>query len=338
MSIEIHTDLDPATWNEYVDRSPNASPFHRHEALELLASEVDMTLHMLSGFKGEEPVGVLPLFEGKQGPFTMVWSPPKLEVFTLGPALLNFGNLKQRKADQRQWRFVEAAIDWLDDHLEPDYVDLRTTDEYVDMRPFIWNHFDVSPSYTYVLDIDRDLDAILESVTRDARSNITSARDEGVLTVDRAGRAGIPPVIERVRERHETQGEEYPIRTGFVEGLYDVLPESGMHVYTVEADGEVVTGMVTLETAETIYRWQGGAKAEAYPGANDLLDWRIIEDASARGLRRYDLVGANDRRISRYKAKFNPEPVPYYVAQRRRPALKAATEILNRLPDAVRVR
>jgi hypothetical protein len=67
MSVEITHRTDADEWNGYVEQSPQATPLHRHEALALIAEETGTTLHTLVGFTGQEPVGVLPLFEGHAG-------------------------------------------------------------------------------------------------------------------------------------------------------------------------------------------------------------------------------------------------------------------------------
>jgi hypothetical protein len=337
MSIDIVSDPSPAEWNSYVDQSPHAVPFHRHEALDCVAAETGTRLHRLVGFKGQEPVGVLPVFEGSRGPFTLVRSPPELELLTLGPAPLNAEKLKQRKAERRRWRFVEGCLDWLDERLAPDYTDIRTVAGYGDVRPFTWAGYDVSPAYTYVLEVDHERDALLGRFSRDARTNIRDALAADDLTHRVAGRDAVEPIVDQVRERHRRQGERYPVRAALVERLHARLPDDAMRVHVLEDGDAVVTGMVTYETDDTVYRWLGGAKREGYPTANDLLDWRIMRAARERGRSRYDLVGANRRRLCRYKSKFNPEPAVYYTATRRTPALRAASAAYARLPDPLRV-
>jgi hypothetical protein len=337
MSIEITTETDADEWNSHVEQSPQAIPFHRYEALSLIARETGTDLHTLVGFKGQEPVGVLPLFVDAEGPFTVVRSPPAIELFTLGPALLNYEKLKQRKFERRHRRFVEGVDAWIDEHLDPDAVDIRTVDRYGDVRPFTWNGFDVSPSYTYVLDLEPGPDALLEGFSRDARTNVRDARENDALEVREAGQEAIGTIIGQIRERHAAQDEAYPLRPEFVEELHTVLPDGRMRVYTLHEDGEVASGMVTYETDDTVYRWQGGAKTESGPAANDLLDWHIVNDAYDRGRTRYDLVGANDQRLCRYKSKFDPAPSAYYVARRQSPTMTAVTEVYGRLPEELRV-
>ena len=63
MAIEITPLHDPIEWNDLVDRSSQATPFHRAECLDVLAAHADATLHPYAGFKGQEPVGIFPIFE-----------------------------------------------------------------------------------------------------------------------------------------------------------------------------------------------------------------------------------------------------------------------------------
>lgn len=337
MSIEIDVFDDDCAdeWNQYVGRSPIATPFHRYGVLDLLAQEIDAELHTLVGFKGQEPVGVLPMFERTKGPFRLVVSPPEFEVFTLGPAFLNVEKLKQRKKERRQKRFVESCLDWIGHEIGPDYTDIRTVVQYDDLRPFIWRGYDVSPSYTYVVDLGPDEEEILMGFSHDARSNIRDGVDasEGP-TIEQTGVDGIGPIIERIRTRHTQQGESYSLTPRFVEDLYELLPDGMMRVYTVRAVDEIVGGMITLERGDTIYRWQGGAKTDGSLPANDILDWRIMCDAKDRDITRYDLVGANNPRLCRYKSKFDPTPEQYYVITCRTNLMQAAVgthRILSRV-------
>ena len=73
MSIEISAeDLRAAQWNELIARSSAETPFHHHAVLETVAEYADSTLHTLVGYKGQQPIGVFPLFERSKGPISIV--------------------------------------------------------------------------------------------------------------------------------------------------------------------------------------------------------------------------------------------------------------------------
>lgn len=305
-------------WNQLVEQSPHARLFHRYEALSTQAEHAEGILHPLVGYVGEEPIGLFPFFELKQGPVQTVFSPPpELRVAYLGPALLNQNGLKQRKRERRQQQFVDSCFEWINAEIGPRYEHIRVHGRYDDLRPFLWNDCDVTPSYTYHVDLTPGHDDLLMMFSRDARSNIRNSRD-GTHTVEEEGEKAIHEIIEQVTRRYENQNIAYRVTPAFVMDLATRLPDGSVRPYTLRIDGEFLGGILALDDGDTVYRWQGGVRIDTdfdLP-VNDLLDWHVMADAIERGRTVYDLVGADNPRINRYKAKFNPDLVPFYSIER----------------------
>ncbi|WP_247004874.1 GNAT family N-acetyltransferase [Halosolutus gelatinilyticus] len=316
MSIEVRaaTDEDLDKWNGYVERSPQGTLCHEHEALRVQAEHADAKLHPLIGFKGQEPVGLFPVFEIQKQFVTTAFSPPpRIRVPYLGPAFLNMGKLKQRKRERRRKRFMDGCFEWIERELAPKYAHLRTSTAFEDSRPFKWNEYDVTPEYTYVVDLDRDEEDLLMTFSSDARSNITNT-DEDAYETYVGGDEEIRAIVEQVRNRYESQGVTFDVPTEFVLDLADRADNGAVKPYTLRVDDEFVGGILALEHGDTTGRWLGGVRTDADVDVptNDLLDWAVMEDALDRGLAAYDLIGADTPRINRYKAKFNPELRTYY--------------------------
>ncbi|MFB6164397.1 MAG: GNAT family N-acetyltransferase, partial [Haloarculaceae archaeon] len=288
MSIEVRnaTRDDLEQWNSYVDQSPTAGLFHRREAIEVLARHADARVHHLVGFKGQEPVGIFPVFELRKGPTpsasvsTAFSPPPDLRVPYLGPALLNMDKLKQRKAERRHKRFVAGSFEWIDEEIAPRYAHVRVGSDYPDMRPLTWEGFEATPTYTYHVDLTVGEDDLLDSFSSDARSNIRDGRDRDDVTVREEGRAAVGEILQRVRERYESQGIAFHLPDELVEDLYDRLPDGSIRPYVCRVDGEFVGGILAYEHDDAIYRWQGGVRVDADVDVaiNDLLDWQVMVD------------------------------------------------------------
>ncbi|WP_226007326.1 lipid II:glycine glycyltransferase FemX [Natrinema salinisoli] len=316
MSVEIRV-CDPRAdgdeWNRYVDRSDGTNPFFRAEALELQAEDTGSTPHLLAGFKGQEPVGLFPVFEYARGPVTGAFSPaPHSWTAYLGPALLNVDKLKQRKADRRIKRFLEGCLEWIGEEISPLYSKF-VTGEFDDVRPFVWNGYDIEPGYTYVVDLDGTEDELLDGFSSDARSNIRNADDDRYV-IEESDADDVERIVERVRERYESQGQPFGLSTDFARSLYETLPDGSIRPYVCRVDGEFLGGILVVESDRTRYRWQGGVKpdADVDVAINDLLDWHVMRDGLSEGIDEYDLVGAGVPSINRYKAKFNPRLVTTY--------------------------
>lgn len=318
MSIEVTTVTDPKTWNRLVDRADYTDAMHQWEALSVLADHADSTVHRLVGRKGQEPVGVFPVFERQIGPVTAAFSPPpSLRIVYLGPGLLNMDKLSQRKTERRQRRFLDGVFEWLADAVDPDYFHGRTGPGYPDVRPFTWADCTVSPTYTYQVDITAPESELLDRFSRDARSNVRDAEDIDYDFGER-GPDAIDRVLEQVRARYESQGITFGVTREFVRDLYEQTHEGTVRPYTCRIDGEFVGGILTFATGDRIARWQGGVKPaeDRDLAVNDVLDWEVMRAGRELGCNTYDLVGADSARISQYKSKFDPELVPFYDVER----------------------
>lgn len=327
------TDNERDDWNRCIDQSPHATPFHRFEALEILESYSDTELHPLLGYNGAEPIGVFPVFETQSGASTVIRSPPHLlESLPLGPALAGLGGMSTRKADRYRASFVSNCLDHVEERIAPDLVHVRTPVGYDDARPFRWSGLEVEPFFTYVVDLTPGPEEIMAGFSRDARSNIRGA-DESRYAIEAGDVADVEFIFEQLRERHAEQDKEYRIVPGFMPALFETLDDVRAYVCTV--DGERASGLITLESDDVIYRWQGGARTDVDLPTSDLLDWHVMRDAAERGVAGYDLVGANDRRLCAYKSKFGPELRTYYNV-RQRGGLNAVATDLRRTFNTVR--
>jgi hypothetical protein len=322
---------DDERYDDIVTDSPHGTPFHRAAALDVFAEHADADLHRLVGFKGEEPVGVFPVFEVRKGPATLAVSPPPdLKVPYLGPAMVNTGKLKRRKRDRRHRRFVDAALDWVDEALSPSLVNLRTPVGYDDVRPFQWRDYDVTPRYTYVVDLDTTPEDLLARFSADLRKRVRDDYDAS-YEVTEAGTDAIEPIVELTRERHREQGESFPLTASFVADLADALPAGAIRPYVCRVDGEVAGGLVDVESDACAGAWLLTGKTDAPVPVNDLLEWRVCVDGIERGLDALDLMGANHERIYPYKAKFAPDLVPYYALQTGSVGVNTVAKVYDRL-------
>lgn len=316
--IDVGVAEDAAGWNDAVARSGPGTVFHHHAFLEVVSEHNGATMYPLVGYKGQELVGVFPVFERTYGGITTVFSPPpNMGLSQLGPVLPGLDRLKARTAEKRTRRFIEGCLDWLDRAVDPNYVHVRTTPWFDDNRPFAWNGFDLTPRYTYVVDLRPGTEAVMESFSADARNNVRTTPD-GAYVIEQVDLDGIDGIIDHLDRRYDEQNVRYSLDRSLVVDLYRQLPEGCVRPYVCTVDGEYAGGILVLDDGQTVYRWQGGAKPyrDVDVPVNDLLDWRIMADAIERGRTRYDLVGANTPHLCEYKSKFGADLVTYTSAER----------------------
>ncbi|KTG11003.1 hypothetical protein AUR64_07500 [Haloprofundus marisrubri] len=331
ITVSKATGTDRESWNTYVERAPHATPFHRLEALEALRDVSDTTLHLLVGRDGEEVFGIFPVFEGSIGPFSSVRCPPtEHDVPYLGPVWLDVNHLSQRKREMLNHQFIESVCRWIDEEIDPDHLDIRTVDRYPDVRPFIWEELDVSPAYTYVLDLEPGPEQIKSQFSRSTRRYV---RDVDDYDIDVWGHDGIEYAVDQYHVRYENAG----VSTRLCKALYDSLPDGCVRPYVLSVEGRPVGARLTVELGDTIYAWVSAANVEEVEiPVNELVEWYAIRDAAERGLSRYDFVGGMVPSLCRYKSQFSPVPRALYLVQRQRPLMRGVSTLYNRLPDRVR--
>lgn len=335
MSIETVEAKSREDWERAVEQSPQATYFHQYDPLVALAEYFDAELHLLLSYVGQEPVCLFPVFEQSKGPLVLATSPPlSVEIHT-GPALLNFDKLTQRKAEKRHQSVIDSVLAWIESEIDPDYHVLKLSDRYTDVRPFLRNDFDVKPSYTYILDLQPDIDEIQSGFSRSARNNVRTTDDDR-YRIEVGGQEEIRSIISLVDERFDAIDEYYYLDSTLVCDLYRRSDGTTVRPYVCRVDGETVAGIIALEIGDTVYRWQSGTQRTTDLPATVLLDWRIIQDAKQRGYTRYDFVGAMLPELCKYKAKFGPEPRPVHIVRESSLTASLLERAYDRLPESAR--
>lgn len=333
MAIEV-TRLeagDAETWNRCVERSTDATVFHRQAFLDAAANYADASLTQFVGYNGNEPVGIFPVFELERGPVRTVFSPPpRLGVPFLGPATVGMQGWKQRKVAKTNQEFVEGCLSVIETEIDPSYVYLKSVTSYDDIRPFQWAGFEATPQYTFTLPLKEGKEELLAGFSRSLRRYLEPDEDEDVRVEER-GREAIPFVVDQVKARYEEQGKRFTIPRSFVYDLWDTMPDGSIRTYVGTVEGDEVSGVITLESPSGIYFYLGGSKSDVDYPINDLLHWHIIQAAADRDVAEYDLMGANVDGIARYKAKFNPTLKMYAELERGSIPMRIASGVYRML-------
>jgi hypothetical protein len=294
-------------------------PFHCPAALRALADHDPGELRLFAGYRGQEPLALFPAFVRDYRVGRAVFSPPPARaVPRLGPLTMP-ASPKRRKRERVNTEFVEAVLEQLDAH------DTRTLfravcgANYADPRPFAWRDLSVHPRFTYVLDVSPGTDALWSSFSRSLRREIDDARELDV-TVELAGIDGVRRIYDETVDRYEEQDREFNVSWPYVRDLATGLDDRCRAYVLRDGSGAFLSGVTVLYSNDAAYYWQGGART-VHEGVsvNGLLHWRIVEDIDAGDapapVDGYDLIGANTERICSYKAKFDADLVPYWVAE-----------------------
>ncbi|ARS90224.1 GNAT family N-acetyltransferase [Natrarchaeobaculum aegyptiacum] len=317
-------DVDRIDLETWADALPNrgGEVFHDPDALAVLDAHTDAEMRLYGAFKGQQAVGLLPVFvDEKPVGRTVTSPPPGLGVPRLGPVI--FPNSPKR----RKWERINAEL--AEGVLADLAVDQRTTlfrmtapVGYEDPRPYAWNDLAVDPRFTYVVDLEGcgDLEDAMAGFSKSLRNEMRRYEDSDV----EIGTEGIDAALriyEDVVDQYAAYDDEAPMTRTFLRDLLAAFDEDRWRTYVArDPDGEYLSGILTLFGDELAYYWQGGVTASYdHVSVNNLLHAVVLEDLvtdpDLESITGYDLVGANTERLCEYKGKFNGELRPYYVVE-----------------------
>ncbi|WP_331233289.1 GNAT family N-acetyltransferase [Natronorarus salvus] len=306
--------VDMAEWRRLLpDRGVEV--FHTPAALSVVEEYATGELQLLAARRGEQPVGLFAAVVRETPLGSAVLSPPPgLGIPRLGPVLTPTSP-KQRKRERAAERFAEGVIEHFGVDSPRTLFRVHCTPEYPDPRPFAWAGFDVGHAFTYALDVTAPLEDIRAGFSKSLRREIDDADDLGIEVTREAGEVA-RAIYEDTAARYEARGDTLALGWEYVRDLLSALGDRARVYVARTPEGAYLGGITVLYGPDRAYFWQGGV-AESYEGTgvNGSIHWRIVADLATdpelEGVETYDLVGANTRRLCRYKAKFSAPLVAY---------------------------
>ncbi len=172
--------LNISDWEGFLPDS-GFGVFHTSEGLRVLDKHAPGELHLFAGFKGEELVGLCPVFIREKLNFRMVLSPPLgFGVRELGPLIFS-PSPKRKKKETLNKQFIEQIIEVVGADSATTLFRMSLCPQYRDIRPFQWEGFDVYPTYTYQLDLESLTSAeLLNSFSKSLRRDIRTGQSADV--------------------------------------------------------------------------------------------------------------------------------------------------------------
>ena len=335
MTIELRIAKkdDIEEWNRLVERSPHGTIFHTWNWLKVVEEYTNCKLYPIIGYKGTTPVGVYPLFYSKKGFVRLVFSPPpKALLLYLGPVFTDYNKLKQSRRESLFTEFQTEVNKFIASELGANYIRVRTSPGLLDSRPLKWTGYEVQPLYTYVIDLTKGVEGLWKELNRKLRVSIERSRREGV-TVEIGGKEDLEYLRRALYSRFKEQGlkPQKDYYKNYLYNLYELYHPENMKVFIARYNEERVGGLVVLCYKDWSALWIGIPKTDLtgiYP--NDLAQWEAIKWACEQGYKYYEEMDAgDDPRLRHFKAKFNPELVPWYSAVKCSPWLRIAEKIVK---------
>lgn len=301
---DVLTEDEYEDWDRLVASSPEGSPYHSSEYLDVLCRCAGGDFRLLGVRDGQELVGGVPLYERESS--TGVFVQPRLLLYYNGIVLRDYDTKYPSKITSRHLGIMEALERGLG-RLDHSHVELRCRSPRADLRPFVQDGWSASPSYTYVVDLS-DTDRLWDRIDQNLRRLVDRAREEKVEVTEDDDFASFFRLHRLVVE--EKGAPLYLPRERF-ERYFTELRERGMvRLYHARLPGgrSVSTAMVLASDHPVSHTVSAAADPEHYDtGASPLLRWRSFEELSEDGYVANDLTDASLNTVSRFKRQLGSE-------------------------------
>jgi len=305
-------EIDLDEWERSAEDGPKATLFHTRAWLEILREgfpHVEVRAYRIVD-EAKRTIGLLPMQFCRKGPFRLAGSPlPGLLTPYQGPVLF-------KSADTTIEQVQRLAVK----SFRPDYFTLSVPPEAECGRLPNVGLRDWQLRKTLLLDLTVGPERLWEAFDAETRNQVRQATRRGAEIYEPAS---LGDWLETYSTMHAAvyrrQGARPPANPAFFNALWTYLWErQQLAVVLAKHEQQVIAGGLFVICQGTIYFLDGASFREyQHLRGNNLIQWYTISQASLRGLRLYDLAGANIPSITHFKRGFGGSEAeyPYYCAR-----------------------
>lgn len=245
--------------------------------------------------KDGKKVFYLGLFEGKKliGSSVVILKPAKrgryLEI-PGGPLLDWDGNIKALRFFLKEIAKLAEREKCVFVRMRPNIPDTEQHRKLAERLKLVKSPMHLHAEHTVMLDITKSEEELMTEMRRQTRYEVRRAQKLGIKVSYETSEKAFNDFYDLQLETAERQGF-IPSTRHLIMAQHEVFGDKA-RIYTATLDGKVLAkGEILLQAPEAIYHEAASTlDGRKLPGAY-ALQWQIIQDAKALGLKRYNLFG-----------------------------------------------
>ena len=258
--------------------------------------------------KAHQPVGVLPYYLKKKGPFSYITMPPLTKM--MGPFVST--------AFRKEPKFTQICKSLIKQLPQVAYYEQTFAYQVTNWLPFYWKNYEQTTRYSFLLDIS-DLDQVFAGFASNYRNNKMKKAQSLVKVVRDL------PLSEFYRVNKlsfDRQGIAVPYSLKFVERLDQTLEEHQARAifFAIDEQEQIHSVAYVIWDQQRAYYLMAGDDPDLRgSGASILLVWEIIQFVRQKlGLTEFDFQGSMIQGIERVRRQFGAQQVPYFLVQQKK--------------------
>jgi len=195
------------------------------------------------------------------------------------------------------------------DNLDAKILQVSFPPQFVDMQPFIWGDFNVSPKYTYVTNLELSEEELMKNIAGKTKGLIKKGIKDNLEIVLISNFNEIYDVIAGVLQRNTSKPNLEVLR----KILQDFSTDKNAFAIASKEDGEYTSvSYCTFDSNRAWYLFGGHSVQQRPPAAGRLVLWSCILEAKKRGVKEFDFEGSMVQDIERFFRGFGGKLTPYF--------------------------
>jgi len=297
-----------AEWESFVEESPQKTLFHRWKLLKIVEKYSGFTFLPYGIYDKEKKlVSIFPLFYQKRMGIRFLFSQPPMSDIPYTGLMMNsdYSRMKQRQKESCLNTAVHEIIAEIT-RIRPHYVSISMGYPIQDIRPFLWNGFDMSIGYTYMIDLHYPLDTIWNSFDKNCRREIRTTETHNLSMAETSNPHDIEQFYRVMVDRYRQQHLNAPVfSSAYLKEIVAAFPDN-IKLYFLYNNAVAINMDLIYEYNNCLALWMGGINLDKSIHSNEYFTWEFIQQAKAKGYDVMEIQGADIQRLSWFKSKFNP--------------------------------
>lgn len=241
---------------------------------------------------------------------------------------LFFENKAQNKAkllseNKKMLKLFADFIDKLPYHI----ITLYLPANHIDMQPFYWKDYKAIPNFTYIVNLNRDIQEIEKDYSTERRNDIKKAIKDGVTTKICTDYKTVKSLITNTFDRKDAAMDEQMIN----KILFEFANKDNSFAFVSHRNNlPIATSFCIYDNDKAYYLLGGYDSKNKHAGAGAMAVSEAIKHSKQLGISKFDFEGSMLPEVERYFRGFGGDLTPYYSINKAKLPIEIALKFVKR--------